>query len=266
MDPEIAKAATEVATEVAKEAYNDAARPAMQSAGDVLALIPRAINAALERVHNWVAHREYQIEKTKKLLEIKLQNVKPDDIVPPDPHVAIPALQAISYSMDNDEIRNMYANLLAASMTKVIKGDVHPSYVEFIKQMAPDEARILRYIYQTQSSIPVVTLRSENPSNNEGVDVVTYFTTLYRTVDGLEIRDPDKTAIFVDNLIRLKLLQMHDGNYLVAPGIYDPVENDAALTSVKQIYKHKEGCSWNFERTFLSITSLGQAFCQICLS
>ena len=265
MDPETTKVATEIATKVAKEAYNDAAKPVMQSTGGVLALIPRAINAALLPLHNWIAHREYQIEETKKLLSIKLANVKPEEIVPPEPHVAIPALQAISYSMDNDEIRNMYANLLAASMTQTIKGGVHPAYVEFIKQMSPDEARILRYIYlNTGGVITVVTLRSAN-SQNEGIDIVPYFTTLYRVVEGLESRSPNKTAVFVDNLIRLKLLQMHDGNFLSKAGIYDSIENDPALDNVKNHFNHQAGFSWKYERTYFSITSLGKSFCKICL-
>lgn len=266
MDPEVAQAATEVAVEVAKEAYNDVAKPTMQSTGGVLALIPKAINAALLPLHEWVAHREYQIERTKKLLEMKLKDVSPDDIVPPEPHVAIPALQAISYSMDKDEIRNMYANLLAASMTKVLKGDVHPAYVDFIRQMAPDEARILRHIYLHGDGImPVVTLRSYNEQKG-GRDIVPYFTILYRVVEGLEFCTFDRTAVFVDNLIRLKLLQMHDGNHMTKSGIYDELEQDPALTTIKNTFQHPPGFSWRFGRTYLTMTSLGKSFCKVCLS
>lgn len=266
MDPETTKVATEIATEVAKEVYNDAAKPAMQSTGGVLALIPRAINAALLPLHNWIAHREYQIEETKKLLSIKLANVKPEEIVPPEPHVAIPALQAISYSMDNEEIRNMYANLLAASMTQTIKGGVHPAYVDFIKQMAPDEARILRHIFLHERGImPVVTLRSYNEQKG-GMDIVPYFTILYRVVEGLECRTFDRTAVFVDNLVRLKLLQMQDGNHMTKAGIYDELEQDPALTAIKNTFQHPPGFSWSFERTYLTMTSLGKSFCKVCLN
>ena len=265
MNPEIAKAATQVATEVAKETYKDVAKPAMKSVGETLALIPRAINAALLPVHDWVAHREYQIERTKKLLEMKLKDVTPEDVVPPEPYIAVPALQAISYSMDNDEIRSMYANLLAASMTKDIKEKVHPSYVEFIKQMAPDEARILRHIYlHKQGIIPVVTLRMEHPQKG-GFDIVPYFTVLYRTVEDLDFRTFEKTAIYVDNLVRLQLLQIHDGSHITDTSVYDELERDVALTAVKNASQLPSEHSWKFKRTYLSITSLGKSFCAICL-
>ena len=50
----------------------------------------------------------------------------PEKIVEPEPYVAVPAIQAISYAMNSDELRNLYANLLAKSMIKDTKDTVHP--------------------------------------------------------------------------------------------------------------------------------------------
>ena len=61
----------------------------------------------------------------------------------------MPALQAISYSMDSEELRNMYANLLAKAMNVDEKDKVHPAFVELIKQMAPREALILDGIFKS---------------------------------------------------------------------------------------------------------------------
>jgi hypothetical protein len=69
--------------------------------------------------------------------------------------VAIPAIQAISYSMDRKELREMYANLLAKAMTTSEKDKVHPGFVEVIKQMSPLDAENLRFIH---SSVPITTI------------------------------------------------------------------------------------------------------------
>lgn len=76
----------------------------------------------------------------------------------PDPHIAVPALQYISYCMDNDELRDMYANLLANSMNKVVKNGVHPGFVEIIKQLSPDEARLLKQ-FKIETIVPTITVR-----------------------------------------------------------------------------------------------------------
>ena len=96
-------------------------------------------------------------DKIIKLLEKKLEKVSPEQIETPEPYIAVPALQYISYCMDNHELRDMYANLLASSMNKFIKNDVHPGYIEIIKQLCPDEAKILKYIAE-KINIPTISL------------------------------------------------------------------------------------------------------------
>ena len=131
-----------------EDIYNDLAKPSVKNTGELISLIPRAIRSALEPLEMWILKKEFNIEETKKLLEIKLSKINPENIVTPEPYVAVPTIQAISYVMNNNELRNMYANLLASSMNKEVKDNVHPAYVEIIKQLTPDECRILKYIYR----------------------------------------------------------------------------------------------------------------------
>lgn len=101
------------ALDTVPELYHDTLQPAAQETGKVIARIPRAINAAFSGLDRWILNKEYSIEETKKLLAQKLDNVDPEKIVEPEPYVAVPAIQAISYAMNSDELRNLYANLLA---------------------------------------------------------------------------------------------------------------------------------------------------------
>ena len=134
-EKEILDVTTEVAKEIAKNVYNDAGKPVAKPTGELVGLIPRAIKAALSPLEKWILQREYNVAETKKLLEEKLQNTPPELIESPAPHIAVPAMQYISYCMDNEELREMYANLLANSMNKVVKDGVHPGFVEIIKQL-----------------------------------------------------------------------------------------------------------------------------------
>lgn len=54
--------------ETVPDLYDDALKPATQESGKTLALIPRAINAALVPLRQWIAEREYKIAETEKLL------------------------------------------------------------------------------------------------------------------------------------------------------------------------------------------------------
>ena len=92
------------------ELYDDGLKPAVQESGKTLSLLPKTINAALVPLRKWIAEREYSLAETEKLLEIKLRNIDYNKIVTPEAYVAVPALQAISYSMDSEELRNRPAD------------------------------------------------------------------------------------------------------------------------------------------------------------
>lgn len=70
----------------------------------------------------------------------KLENVPPEDIQPPKPHVGVPALDALRYTGAENELADLYANLLATSMDRQTAYRAHPGFVDIIKNMCPDEA------------------------------------------------------------------------------------------------------------------------------
>ena len=146
------------ALEVAPKLYDDAISPTAKELGKTIALVPQAINASLSSVRQWIAHKEYNVSQTEILLAEKLKNVDPNKIVSPEPYVAVPALQAISYSMDNYQLRNLYANLLANSMNSDTKSNVHPCFVELIKQLSPLDAQIFNEICNSEVN-PLINLK-----------------------------------------------------------------------------------------------------------
>jgi len=111
------------------ELYEDGMKETVQESGNVVALVPKTIKAALAPLRIWIAQKEYNVAETEKLLEQKLKKVDYDKIVSPESYVAVPAIQAISYSMNSSELRNLYANLIAKAMVIDTKDNVHPSFV-----------------------------------------------------------------------------------------------------------------------------------------
>lgn len=166
MDDKTIKILSDVSVELAKEAYKDVAQPALKTMGNIFNMIPEAVYAKLAPLRKWIAEQEYSVDETVRILSIKLQNVSQDQIRSPEAYIGVPTLQYISYCVDSPELRDMYAELLAKSMNESTYKNVHPSFVEIIKQLCPDEAKILRIIdYQ----IPTIGLsyRNERYIGNE---------------------------------------------------------------------------------------------------
>ena len=254
----------EIIKEVAKDVYQDAGKPIAKPTGELVGLVPRAIKAALAPLEKWILQREYNVAQTQRLLEEKLKNVPPELIEPPEAHIAIPAMQYMSYCMDNDELRDMYANLLANSMNRVVKNGVHPGFVEIIKQLCPDEAKILKYV-AIEKTIPTITLRYEN-ERGEGINVVKNFSDIG---DLCGCERPYDINKYFNNQIRLGLVETSPAlSSLTNKELYTPLKKHPfIITYYDDAAKRKDEYNKaKFKEGYLSITDYGKAFCGICLS
>ena len=153
-----------------------------------------------------------------------------------EPYVAIPAIQQISYSYDSDELRDMYANLLANFMDKERSDLVHPSFVEVIKQLNPDEAKLLKSFGPSNAVLyPLIDIRL----NEEGAG--------YRTIArnygilGESICErPNCISRYLENLSRLGLIYIPDDLYLTDSSRYEPIEQSSYVLCVRDALSEED--------------------------
>lgn len=206
--------------------------------------------------------RDEALAELEMLVEEKLNSVPKNCIVPPKPRIAVPTLQYASITEEQD-VRELYANLLANSMNKVVKNGVHPGFVEIIKQLSPDEAKILKYM-KSNTTIPTITLRYVH-NDGGGIDIIKNFSDVGEKVN---CENPTDVAKYFDNLIRLGLFVSPGGlSSLTNKELYEPlkshrwIEPHLAEERIKALGFDK----FSFEESYITITSFGESFCSICL-
>ena len=248
----------EKALKTAPELYHDALQPSAQETGKMLARIPRAINAAFSGLDKWILNREYSVDETKKLLTEKLNKVDPDKIVEPEPYVAIPAIQAISYAMNSDELRNLYANLLAKSMISDTKDTVHPSFVEIIKQMSPIDAHIFQIIMSSQLR-HIIDLKKELLGGGSLL-----IQSHSSWISDFSIK---QCASSIDNLLRLGLIEIPYGEYYSNTQAYDYVKQNPLFQELEQqsSISLNSGESLKYDNRYIKPSDLSTLFYNTCV-
>lgn len=241
---------------IAPELYDNGLKPTVQETGKMISLLPKLINSLLTPLWKWVIKREYSLKETEKMLEIKLKNIDESKIVAPETYVAVPALQAISYSMDSKELRNMYANLLAKAMNIDEKEKVHPVFVELIKQMTPKEAIILEEIFKV-SITPVIDLYI---NTGDGALHHRYNITWITDIPYEEV------AIALDNLERMGLIQIPAfGTGYTNDSNYDYVRSTGAYSKHKEQLKELNMGNVEEEKKYIKKTALSKSFFEVCI-
>jgi len=112
--------------------YKDAVQPAAKVFGQSLTTVAKAVDAALGPLKLLVWGYDKIEEFLIKPLSEKLKNVPEENIKTPPTYLAGPAIEALRFSGHNEELRELYANLLATSMDKDSVDKAHPGYVDII--------------------------------------------------------------------------------------------------------------------------------------
>ncbi len=246
------------AIQTVPDLYDDALKPTTQESGKTLALIPRAINAALAPLRKWIAQQEYNVAETEKLLALKLENITPEKIVTPEAYVAVPALQAISFAMDSKELRNLYANLLAKAMNIDTKDNVHPAFVEVIRQLSPIDCLVFKTIMEREMN-PIINLIYKNDKGT--------FHPIISHVSDIDITSTEIICTSIDNLIRQGLINIPTDVYYTDEKIYDVILNSNYYHSQKEIYPTLEdGYKLSYQKRIINKTNFGTSFYNICVA
>lgn len=260
---------TEVAKTATKEAYNDLLHPSFQTVGEIVDLIPKTLQALCYKWRIWLYQSESNVKSIFAAIDEKMKNIPEQERIEPEPYVAMPALQNMSFCMDRKELREMYANLLTNSMYKKNKSEVHPSFVEIIKQMSPDEARILEFTYNNghDRKIPAldVHLSFKDKTDRGFIHVLKKFSLIGKDA---KCDDYLKVSSYLDNLERLGLIESPPLLLLNNKAQYERIKSDPYVKNLLDIpaqYRAQGHDLSDTTESFYMLTNLGKLFCRICI-
>ncbi len=241
--------------------YDDGLKPAVQELGKTLHLAMRAVNAALSPLRGCVWGIEQIEEFVIARVGEKLKSTPPEQIVPPPTEVAGPALEALRFATSTPDLRELYAGLLATAMNVNTQKSAFPAFVEIIKQLSVDEARILGLFVDIDAQ-PLIELRIDSPDGAEYRVLATNVSQLcYDAGLGVE----PQGGAYVDNLSRLDLVEVSYLRALIDQARYRLLEADAELIRVQGAYA-KTMPTWSFriQRGTCTRTAFGAAFLRAC--
>jgi hypothetical protein len=201
----------------------------------------------VERVAEWMR------DEVAKRLEGRPN----EKIVEPNPRISVPATQALIYSIGEDHIRDMFANLLAADMDADKKENVHPAFVELIKEMTSREARVLAYIRDNR---PQVLFEVRGGTYGKFQTLGTSYSIAIEGIAGRQL------TLCISNLERLGLLTINESTTPVGEQ-YDAIEVGVLeeFKDMKDGYV-AEGGDIFAKRKGIYMTALGTNFTNICLA
>ena len=179
------------------------------------------------------------------------------------------AAQALAASVSNGAtMRERYLNLLAASMDAARADRVHPGFLEVLRQLTPDEARIVS-LFQHDGPYPLVSVVSRYKHGATISTVLRQFS-LLGELAGCE--HPRRAPLYVDNLVRLGIAELRRVRLSEDTRMFRAVEEHAEVrAAIAQIEANPSGLARatdtivaDLQRSALHVTAFGRQFYEAC--
>lgn len=241
--------------------YQDAFQPAAKELGKALETAIGTVNAVLAPLRGLIWSFKTAEAYISEAVGRKLNELPPDQIITPSPIVAVPTIQALMLTAGEPTLSDMYANLLATAMDKATSGDAHPSFVELIKQMNSDEAKIFIKLGESRS-IPCLQVKAAQKALNVTQDLLRNFTDIG---DQVGCSYPNRTPAYIDNLRRLGLLEI-ENRPLNNHSLYEPLREHPQVQTLMIKVDERNYLEFKTKEACITITALGIDFYNACIA
>jgi len=241
--------------------YQDGLQPAVKQIGIALETVAKTVNVALSPISILV----WGYDQIRDFILVKvsenLKNTPIEDIQTPKPNIAGPAIEALRFTGQDEKLRELFSNLLATSMDSITSELAYPSFVEIIKQMTSDEARLVA-LFNENRPFPIINLRFEsNLAGVGGVDILRNFSHFGEEAKCERI---DMVPAYLDNLCRLGIIEVPQTLEYTGAGIYEPLENNPKIrAAIKKMNTSNKNAV--IEKKGIRTTQLGNIFISACV-
>ena len=194
----------------------------------------------------------------KNRLESRLNKTAPENIIAPRLQIVGPLLDKYKYVHEDENLSEMYINLLASSMDKDTAQKAHPSFVNVISELSPDEARLLKVISR-EEILPKLDLKIKVDSGKGYIHAYSNFTLLGEKAS---LQYPDLTPTYLSNLERLNIINCGSGAIAVSYSNkenYKLLEESVLLKDLLKKYDDQEG-QLETSQGVINITDFGKLF------
>lgn len=205
----------------------------------------------------------YKLEAFEEDLKEKIRYIPEKNLQIPPVKIAGPVLEALRYAYDEEELREMYEEMLATSMDNRKVHQVHRSYVDAVRQMEPLDAQILRRIYDyNQITTSHVKLYLTGNQQQYYINAMPY----HYNAALCDLGDPFQISASISNLLRLGLLISEEG--FLKEGVAERIEKEPYIQERFGLYNQLQGgaiISVSNGCDIISLDSYGRYFVDVCM-
>ena len=252
----------ETGSQLVGHLYTDLFQLSMKTLGKTLGSVVEFLT--LFQVPIQHVNEKVKLNYSKRLREYakKLEDIPEEEKCEVNPQIGVPIMEKLGY-ITNDEIADLFTNLLTKASSIDTVNLAHPSFVQLIERLSVDEAKIIRYLFDKEY-IPCISFYAYYKGRDGFENLLEKGTFLSSKI---VFSFPKNEKLYLDNLVSMGILDISHTLHLTNEAIYeslcklhkyeqlvDELCNDEN-SPFKEIEKYK---------SFYQVTDFGKAFIKAC--
>jgi hypothetical protein len=242
-----------------KEIYGDLAKPGVSQVGKALSTVVGLGNTILWPVALLNEKAKISLENNLNKYRERLKDIPEENITEVPPEVGVPIAEKLAY-VSNEELSDMYVELLAKASSIDLASQAHPSFVNAINNFSPDEAILLNAI-KLAGDIPFVDVRLTIKGKNEWASLNPLLFNIKNTDKSLTF--PQNLSAYISNFEGLGILHVRTDIFIVGNNLYEPLE-ELAKSLYQSLTDTMPDRELTFERGKIEITPFGRMLIAAC--
>lgn len=239
------------------EIYGDLARPGVQQAGKALGTVMGLGNTILWPIQ-WANERSrVYLERNLEDYRSRLAALPMDKVVEVPPEIGVPLAEKLGYVSDT-KLADLYVTLLAKASSSECSWQAHPSFVNVINNLTPDEAQLLEQFVGEDNALEFLSARyveEQTGTYTVGADILIAATLLNPLVY------PTNVGAYFHNMAGLGLVSIFEDRTISGPEAYADLERHWEAIYTPKTPPDKK---LQFHRGAIALTNFGYQFVQAC--
>lgn len=245
------------------EIYGDLARPGVKQVGKALDTVLGFGNTILWPIALANERSRLALERNLEKYRREMAKVAEDKVVGVSPELGVPIAEKIGYVQD-ERLSDLYIRLLATASNQDTVGHAHPSFVNVINNLSPDEAHLLAF-FSHQPNLPICFAIARG-AGGAGTTHKALSGPLVDVGVVADLHFPENVDAYLSNLEGLGLVSIDSGQWLSGDQYYEPIESSHRPRFTELVASHRElaGDTLHFKRGLAKLSSFGRKFILAC--
>lgn len=255
---ELTNIVKETGTQLVGNLYTDLFQPSIKTLGTTLGSVVEFVT--LFQLPIQYVNEKVKLNFSKRLKEYakKLEEIPEEKKCEVNPQIGVPIMEKLG-NITNDEITDLFTNLLTKASSVDTVNLAHPGFVQLIERLSVDEARIIKYLVE-KDYILCISIRLILDDDGGFLDILKSRTLI---ANEIHLDFPKNEGIYLDNLVSMGILDISHGNYKSDETLYQPLLEKYSVKNVES--ERKIGFKEiKYPKSYYQITDFGKAFIKAC--